>query len=117
MSDELFDDREALLAAAMLAESSDIHSRRTPRAAKKEGVKALLEQDRIVSEGGNGLTVFNFDPYTPHRPRTIRTNRQDTNTSLCHYCGKPIGPARKSKKFCTTKCRVYNSRKNVTTTK
>ena len=73
MSDELFDDREALLAAAMLAESSDFHARRTPRAAKKERVQALLAQDRIVSEGGNGLTVFNFAvPDYLTRPSTAR---------------------------------------------
>ena len=114
MSDELFDDPEALLAAAMLAESSDFHSRRTPRVAKKERVQALLAQDRIVSQGGNGLTVFNFAaPDYLTRPLPVPVDTRET--AHCLYCTMPIIPPRKSKKFCSAKCRVYNSRKSVTT--
>ena len=82
MSDELFDDREALIVAAMLAESSDFHSRRTPKAAKKERVKALLAQDRIVSEGCNGLTIFNFALLDPLN--------STLNSSLRHTGDSPL---------------------------
>ena len=43
------------------------------------------------------------------------SNKFDKNTK-CQYCGDEMTAKYRSKKFCSSKCRVYYNRENVTVT-